>query len=49
MRARITTQRHTLSSLVGTDMLSEQIPANLEFFGFPATTAAHLRSPARLP
>ena len=33
----------------GTDMLFEQIPAYLEFFGFPATTAAQLRSVARLP
>jgi shikimate dehydrogenase len=28
---------------VGTDMLFEQIPAYLEFFGFPVTTAEHLR------
>ena len=28
---------------VGTDMLFEQIPAYLEFFGFPATTADNLR------
>lgn len=28
---------------VGTDMLFEQIPAYLEFFGFPSTTAEHLR------
>ena len=34
---------------VGTDMLFEQIPAYLEFFGFPATTADYLRSIARLP
>ena len=34
---------------VGTDMLFEQIPAYLEFFGFPTTTAAQLRSIARLP
>ena len=33
---------------VGTDMLFEQIPAYLEFFGFPTTTAATLRSVARL-
>ena len=33
----------------GTEMLFEQIPAYLEFFGFPATTAAQLRSVARLP
>lgn len=34
---------------VGTDMLFEQIPAYLEFFGFPTTTAARLRSLAQLP
>ncbi|MBS7806436.1 shikimate dehydrogenase [Variovorax sp. PCZ-1] len=28
---------------VGTDMLYEQIPAYLEFFGLPSTTAEHLR------
>ncbi len=28
---------------VGSDMLFEQIPAYLEFFGFPATSAEHLR------
>jgi len=33
---------------IGTDMLFEQIPAYLEFFGFPATTAEHLRSVAQL-
>jgi len=33
---------------VGTDMLFEQIPAYLEFFGFPTTTADELRSLARL-
>jgi shikimate dehydrogenase len=33
---------------VGSDMLFEQIPAYLEFFGFPTTTAEHLRSVARL-
>ena len=33
---------------VGSDMLFEQIPAYLEFFGFPSTTAEHLRSLARL-
>ncbi len=33
---------------VGTDMLFEQIPAYLEFFGFGTTTAEHLRSVARL-
>jgi shikimate dehydrogenase len=33
---------------VGTDMLFEQIPAYLEFFGFPTTTADYLRSIAQL-
>jgi len=33
---------------VGTDMLFEQIPAYLEFFGFATTTAEHLRRVARL-
>lgn len=33
---------------VGTDMLFEQIPAYLEFFGFATTTAEHLRAVARL-
>jgi shikimate dehydrogenase len=33
---------------IGTDMLFEQIPAYLEFFGLPSTTADHLRSLARL-
>ncbi len=33
---------------VGTDMLFEQIPAYLEFFGFAATTADHLRQIAKL-
>jgi shikimate dehydrogenase len=33
---------------IGTDMLFEQIPAYLEFFGFPTTTADELRSHARL-
>ncbi|MBO9126703.1 MULTISPECIES: shikimate dehydrogenase family protein [unclassified Rhizobium] len=33
---------------VGTDMLFEQIPAYLEFFGFPTTTADDLRSVARI-
>ena len=40
---------HGCKIQVGTDMLFEQIPAYLEFFGFPATTAAQLRSLARLP
>jgi shikimate dehydrogenase len=33
---------------VGTDMLFEQIPAYLEFFGLPSTTAWQLRALARL-
>lgn len=33
---------------VGVDMLFEQIPAYLEFFGFPSTTAETLRQLARL-
>ena len=33
---------------VGTDMLFEMIPAYLEFFGYPTTTAEHLRAVARL-
>jgi shikimate dehydrogenase len=33
---------------VGTDMLFEQIPAYLEFFGFPTATPEHLRSVAKL-
>ena len=33
---------------VGSDMLFEMIPAYLEFFGFPSTTAEHLRAVARL-
>ncbi len=33
---------------VGSDMLFEQIPAYLEFFGFPTTTPENLRSIAKL-
>jgi shikimate dehydrogenase len=33
---------------VGVDMLFEQIPAYLEFFGFPTTTPEHLRDLARI-
>lgn len=33
---------------IGSDMLFEQIPAYLEFFGFPTTTAEHLRSVAKI-
>jgi shikimate dehydrogenase len=34
---------------VGTDMLFEQIPAYLEFFGFGTTTPGELRATAQLP
>ena len=33
---------------VGSDMLFEQIPAYLEYFGFPSTTADNLRAVAKL-
>ncbi len=33
---------------IGTDMLFEQIPAYLEFFGFPTTTADELRAVAKI-
>ncbi|UYZ83941.1 shikimate dehydrogenase [Entomomonas sp. E2T0] len=33
---------------IGTDMLFEQIPAYLEFFNFPTTTAEHLREVAQI-
>ena len=33
---------------VGTDMLFEQIPAYLEFFGFASTTADELRAVAKI-
>ncbi|MDP5307378.1 shikimate dehydrogenase family protein [Paracoccus spongiarum] len=33
---------------IGTDMLFEQIPAYLEFFGYPSTTADELRRLARI-
>jgi len=33
---------------IGADMLFEQIPAYLEFFGLPTTTAEDLRSVAQL-
>jgi shikimate dehydrogenase len=41
-------QRRGCPFQVGTDMLFEQIPAYLEFFGFPATTADELRAIARV-
>ena len=34
--------------LVGTDMLFEQIPAYLEFFGYGAATTEELRAAARV-
>jgi shikimate dehydrogenase len=33
---------------VGLDMLFEQIPAYLEFFGFPTTTPDELRAVAKI-
>jgi shikimate dehydrogenase len=33
---------------IGTDMLFEQIPAYLEFFGFSTTTPEELRSVAQI-
>jgi shikimate dehydrogenase len=33
---------------VGTDMLFEQIPAYLEFFGYPTTTPENLRRVAKI-
>ena len=33
---------------VGSDMLFEQIPAYLEFFGFPTTTPEELRRVAKI-
>jgi shikimate dehydrogenase len=33
---------------LGTDMLFEQIPAYLEFFGLPTTTPEHLRELAQI-
>ena len=41
-------QERGLRTQVGTDMLFEQIPAYLEFFGFPTTTPEELRSVARI-
>ncbi len=41
-------QARGCATQVGTDMLFEQIPAYLEFFGFPSTTADVLRDVARL-
>lgn len=39
---------HGCAVQVGTDMLFEQIPAYLEFFGLPSTTAEDLRAVAKL-
>jgi shikimate dehydrogenase len=39
---------HGLACLTGLDMLFEQIPAYLEFFGFPSATAAELRKTAEI-
>ncbi len=41
-------QERGMPTQVGTDMLFEQIPAYLEFFGFPSTTADDLRSVAKI-
>ena len=41
-------QAHGCPVQVGSDMLFEQIPAYLEFFGFPSTTPDVLRSVAQL-
>jgi len=43
-----TAQAHGCRIQIGSDMLFEQIPAYLEFFGLPTTTADVLRSVARL-
>ena len=37
-----------LACVTGLDMLFEQIPAYLEFFGFPSATAAELRETAKI-
>ena len=39
---------HSCRYQVGTDMLFEQIPAYLEFFGLPSATPEHLRAVAQL-
>lgn len=43
-----TARERGLATQVGTDMLFEQIPAYLEFFGFPTTTADELRDVAQI-
>jgi shikimate dehydrogenase len=41
-------QQRGCRTQIGTDMLFEQIPAYLEFFGLPTTTAENLRAVAQL-
>ncbi len=41
-------QARGCTTQVGTDMLFEQIPVYLEYFGLPTTTAEHLRAVARI-
>jgi shikimate dehydrogenase len=41
-------QERGCETQVGTDMLFEQIPAYLEFFGFPTTTPEELRAVAKI-
>jgi shikimate dehydrogenase len=41
-------QARGCATQIGIDMLFEQIPAYLEFFGFPATTASELREVAEI-
>jgi shikimate dehydrogenase len=41
-------QERGLATQIGTDMLFEQIPAYLDFFGLPTTTAEELRALARI-
>jgi shikimate dehydrogenase len=41
-------QKRGCRTQIGTDMLFEQIPAYLEFFGFPTTTAENLRVVSQL-
>jgi shikimate dehydrogenase len=53
MRTEITTflkaaQDRGCRVQVGSDMLFEQIPAYLEYFGFATTTAEHLREVSQL-
>ncbi|HVO88532.1 MAG TPA: shikimate dehydrogenase [Casimicrobiaceae bacterium] len=41
-------QQRGCQFVIGTDMLFEQIPAYLEFFGFPSTSADELRAVAKI-